>query len=678
MSRSSLVAVVFLVLGVSPPVGAQTNAGDCPPEKSTLKKLVEELRDAFHKAPCHANSSRALPDEVDTLVIGAGPGGGTVAGKLANGGQTVALLDAGNMSQVLPISESLAAFAASAETRSQELAYGVERIPESGYLANYPRLAGMGGSAVGAAGIMAPFTWSAMDALARQMKDPSLSADRMKGYQKEIEGAHWDLKGRAEDFFLRGLSPSIHGHRGFQQTGLPGASTILSTLPDAGQLGSFYGALLKSQLDPKNAGAILTRVMTAGDLTDPDVQKSEGLVLLPAATKKDGTRSTVAQYIEDTQCAHPDKLFLKGNAVVDKILWEKGADGKMRAVGVEYLEGGHLLQASPAHDANAPAPVRRTIRAKNVVVANSPFGAVGTLERSGVGPAEDLKRLGVATVVDRPGVGKRVGDRLETTLVLKFPHEFKVLGDLENAETKLKALSDRLDQNPNDEGAKKDVKALFEQYKGILTTNGIPLAMLWKSDPSLKEPDLLFIGFPGNFTNFKKGFSDDFTEKKNMLSIIMLKVDTASDGSAKVTTTDPTVQPKISIGYDPKGPDMAAMAKGVLRFNQEIASRIPGVEVVRGKAASEAEALTFLSNDQNIFGHHIRGGAAMGPADDPLAVVDSNQKVYGTENVYVAGTAAWNGSMGPFPIVPIEAMSARLGDKILEANAAGNARKARP
>src|SRR5205823_1044695 len=108
------------------------------------------------------------------------------------------------------------------------------------------------------------------------------------------------------------------------------------------------------------------------------------------------------------------------------------------------------------------------------------------------------------------------------------------------------ALSDRLDANPNDPAAKQEVKDLFEQYKGILTTNGIPLAMLWKSDPSLKEPDLLFIGFPGNFTNFKKGFSDDFTEKKNMLSIIMLKVDTASDGSATVTTTDPTVQPKIS------------------------------------------------------------------------------------------------------------------------------------
>jgi len=45
------------------------------------------------------------------------------------------------MRQTLPITESLAAFGASAEYRSQALAYGVERIPESGFIANYPRVA---------------------------------------------------------------------------------------------------------------------------------------------------------------------------------------------------------------------------------------------------------------------------------------------------------------------------------------------------------------------------------------------------------------------------------------------------------------------------------------------------------------------------------------------------------
>ena len=156
--------------------------------------------------------------------------------------------------------------------------------------------------------------------------------------------------------------------------------------------------------------------------------------------------------------------------------------------------------------------------------------------------------------------------------------------------------------------------------------------------------------------------------KKNLLSVIMLKIDTASDGTAEVTSLDPRASPKVSVAYDPTGPDMHAMAKGIVRFNEEIASRVPNVKVVRGKAATEEEALAFLSNSENLFGHHIRGGAAMGPADDPLAVVDSNQKVYGTSNVYVAGTAAWNGSVGPFPILPIEALSTRLGDKILEAD----------
>ena len=40
---------------------------------------------------CHVDASRPFPDEVDTLVIGAGPGGGTVAGRLAEATPTVLL-----------------------------------------------------------------------------------------------------------------------------------------------------------------------------------------------------------------------------------------------------------------------------------------------------------------------------------------------------------------------------------------------------------------------------------------------------------------------------------------------------------------------------------------------------------------------------------------------------------
>ncbi len=665
VAAASLLALVLV--GGSPAHAA--GADDCAPDRGPFSWFT----DLFRRAPaCEGiDTTRPLPEEVDTLVVGAGPGGGTVAGKLAEGGQTVALLDAGTMN-VLPVSEALSAFAASAEYRKKALAYGVERIPESGFVANYPRLAGLGGSAAGAAGIITPFTWSAVDAMARRMGDPTLGSKTLAHYQRSVENARWDLAGRVEEFFL---GRSRHGHRGFQKTGVPSLATLLSTLPDAPQLAPFYKALLKSQ--DNSVEAIFRRGLGGGDLHDPEVQKREGIVVLPAATDEDGKRSTVAQYIAQTQCRHPDRLFLKGGAVVDKILFERNADGSLRAVGVEYLEGAKLRASGAPVDPGAPAPVRRVVRARNVVVANSPFGAVGTLQRSGIGPRAELDRLGVETLLDRPGVGQRVGDRLESTVVMEFPEEFKVLGDLEAAEKELIALSDRLDANPNDTEAKEAVKRLFERQKGLLTTNGIPLAMMWKSDPSLAEPDLLFFGFPGNFTNFRKGFSHDLTATKNRFSVIMLKIDTASDGTAVVNSTDPTESPKVSVAYDPKGPDMRAMAKGLVRFNQEIASKLPGVKVVRGNVTTEEEALEFLSNSDNLFGHHIRGGAPMGPASDPLAVVDSNQKVYGTSNVYVAGTAAWNGSIGPFPILPIEAMSARLADKMLAGGRGGAPQGAR-
>ena len=679
MRRISLVVPTLLLLLVAAaPRGAhaETSSGQCSVEEQgalsklggAISKAWTSLKGGAASAPATCDGvddSRPLPDEVDTIVVGAGPGGGTVAGRLANGGQSVALLDAGSM-QVLPITESLAAFAKAAEDDHAGLAYSVTRIPESGFLANYPRLAGLGGASAGAAGIITPFTWADIDGLAKAMGDESLSAASMLQYEKQIENANYDYLGKVEDAVLGSLSPSRHGHGGFQQTSVPPLATLKSSFPDIKQLGQFYGALIGNTADDPES--VLKHALGAGDLTDPKVQGSEGLVVLPAATTADGgTRSTVAQYIQSTQCAHPDKLYLKGGAVVDKVLFENGPDGQLRAVGVEYLDGARLgasLDHSPLG-----TPVRRVVRAKNVVIASSPFGAVGMLERSGVGSARDLDRLGVKPQLVLPGVGRNVGDRLETTVVMQFPHDFKVTSTLEEAENKLTAISDRLAKDPHDKKAAADVKKLFEDYKGILQTNGIPLAMMWKSDPSLKAPDLLFFGFPGDFTNFRKGFSNDLTSQKNLFSVIMLKIDTANDGTAEVSTLDPTVQPKISVGYDVHGADFQAMAKGLVRFNQQIAAKLPDVKVVRGNVTTVDDALKFLSNSDNVFGHHIRGGAAMGPASDPLAVLDSNQKVYGTTNLYVAGTAAWNGSVGPFPIMPIEALSARLGDKILEANA---------
>ncbi len=79
-----------------------------------------------------------------------------------------------------------------------------------------------------------------------------------------------------------------------------------------------------------------------------------------------------------------DRLQVVGDVLVDRVVIESG-----RAVGVEVLVDG----------------VRHLVSAGLVVVSAGAYGTPEILQRSGVGPADELARLGVSAHADLPGVG---------------------------------------------------------------------------------------------------------------------------------------------------------------------------------------------------------------------------------------------------------------------------------
>ena len=96
-------------------------------------------------------------------------------------------------------------------------------------------------------------------------------------------------------------------------------------------------------------------------------------------------------------------LYLRTNARVSRVLF----DGNNRAVGVAYV---------PSRNRANNAQVMETIvKARKMVVLSS--GTLGTpqiLERSGVGNAEMLNKLGIKVVSDLPGVGEEYQDHYTT------------------------------------------------------------------------------------------------------------------------------------------------------------------------------------------------------------------------------------------------------------------------
>jgi len=83
-------------------------------------------------------------------------------------------------------------------------------------------------------------------------------------------------------------------------------------------------------------------------------------------------------------------LTVAGNSTVRRIVFERG-----RAAGVEVSQASGAIQF---------------VRAGRVVVAGGAYHSPALLQRSGVGPAGELRALGISPVADLPGVGRHLLD----------------------------------------------------------------------------------------------------------------------------------------------------------------------------------------------------------------------------------------------------------------------------
>src|SRR6202048_4771243 len=92
-------------------------------------------------------------------------------------------------------------------------------------------------------------------------------------------------------------------------------------------------------------------------------------------------------------------LHLEKHVLADRLIVEQG-----RAVGVRFLQGGDAVEA----------------RAKGeVILCAGSIGSIQVLHRSGIGPADWLKPLGIETVLERQRVGRHLQDHLQQRAIFK-------------------------------------------------------------------------------------------------------------------------------------------------------------------------------------------------------------------------------------------------------------------
>src|SRR5262245_5410663 len=146
-----------------------------------------------------------------------------------------------------------------------------------------------------------------------------------------------------------------------------------------------------------------------------DITIPEGVGYLPCNVKDSVRWSTPFAYLDPVR--ERDELTLIADALVDRVTLE--GDRASGAV-VVTSDGETLLDAG------------------TVILGAGAFGSPGILLRSGVGPSEHLKAMGMGVVLDRSGVGANLLDHYGANMVWCATREMQA--DLEAREGKGKML----------------------------------------------------------------------------------------------------------------------------------------------------------------------------------------------------------------------------------------------
>jgi choline dehydrogenase len=309
-------------------------------------------------------------------------------------------------------------------------------------------------------------------------------------------------------------------------------------------------------------------------VADHNAPRASGVGPCPLNVR-DGVRiSTAIAYLLPTR-GRPN-LTIRPNCLVDRVLLDN-----TRAVGLAIECDG--------------AGSREQVLGQRITLSAGAIGTPAILLRSGIGPADELRRLGIAPKVDLPGVGVNlidhalVGIRLTTT-------------------------SEPLEDSP------------FGQV------------ISWSTAPGSGESNDL------QFSLVMLG-----VQPASALGVALMRPH--SRGVLRLTDTSPHHQPDIRLNLAADPEDERRLVEGVgvllaLARTPVIAAQHTGfVTLDDGRALSAAEAFAALETTETAASYVRRtvrhyvypvGTARMGPAGDGDAVVDQYGRVYGIEGLHVA------------------------------------------
>jgi choline dehydrogenase len=317
------------------------------------------------------------------------------------------------------------------------------------------------------------------------------------------------------------------------------------------------------------------------------------------ATVFKGERCNAARAFLTPVRADP-RLTIAFHAKATRVLIENG-----RAIGVEYRDHSALKQARAEEE---------------VILTAGAFVTPKLLMLSGIGPAAELQKHGIAVISDQPGVGQNLQDHISAFLVGATDAPYGYFGQASGWRMVRNALE-------------------YEAFKsGPVASTGSEAAAFLNIDGDSSEPDFqlyaLQIMWPGLVERVDNGVT-------LMANLMQPK----SRGSVTLRSANPEDDPLVDVNWFSHPDDGRRLVKA-FHFLRKVMGSNPLASIISKETSpgpemtSDEDILDYIRANA-ISNYHPCSTARMGRADDPMAVLTPDLKVKGVEGLRVMDASAF-------------------------------------
>jgi choline dehydrogenase-like flavoprotein len=334
-----------------------------------------------------------------------------------------------------------------------------------------------------------------------------------------------------------------------------------------------------------------------------DIDEPLGTAPFAINIEPDGRRINSAfAYLDPVR--EKGNLTILGDAEVERVL----LDGP-RAVGVVFRADGEEV----------------TMRGERIVLSGGAYESPAVLQRSGIGDAEQLRGAGIEVAHELPGVGENLHDQ----------PTFEV--DYTGSDELLRVMTEYAEDRwrPDEQ--------VIAKFPSSECTEGWDLHIypLGGRDP-LRPGAWRWTIAAAVLTPLSRGN-------------VVVNGSAAADG--------------VSIDHrflsDPGGSDLRRLVEAVVRIREAASeprlAALLGEELRPGRGLDGVDGLTEAVASSVVHYWHPAGSCKMGPAHDPLAVVDADGRVHGLEGLFVADASIMPSVMSGNTNMPTAVIGERMG-----------------